>query len=341
VEFAVLGSVAAWDDGRELPLGGAKQRALLAILLLHANEVVSRDRLIDGLWGERPTRTAGHTLDNYISRLRKVLGDARVSRRAPGYVLHVEGDELDLDRFERLSRKGRESLARGDAREAAITLRSALALWRGSALADVLYEPFAARESERLEEQRLTALEDRIDADLALGGGGKIVSELESLVREHPLRERLLGQLMLGLYRSGRQAEALAAVQAARHQLAQELGLEPGPQLRELEQRILLQDPELAARRPWLARAHRPSLGPVAAAAVAGVAVAVSITAGIVVGRGQTPAAEVGLGTSNQIVDVNTSSGRTVQAVSLDGAPSAIAASGASLWIANPDSAIV
>src|SRR5215217_2615241 len=148
MEFAVLGPVAARHDGRELPLGGPKQRGLLAILLLHANEVVSRDRLIDGLWGERPPPTAGHTLDNYVSRLRKALGDARLTRRAPGYVLHVEADELDLDRFECLSREGREALARGDPREAAIALRSALALWQGAALADVLYEPFAATESE-------------------------------------------------------------------------------------------------------------------------------------------------------------------------------------------------
>jgi len=340
MEFAVLGPVAARHDGRELPLGGPKQRGLLAILLLHANEVVSRDRLIDGLWGARPPPTAGHTLDNYVSRLRKALGDARLSRRPPGYMLHVEGDELDLDCFERLFREGREALARGDAGEAAATLRSALALWRGAALADLLYEPFAATESERLEERRIMALEDRIDADLALGRSGELVPELEALVREHPLRERLLGQLMLALYRSGRQAEALAAFQAARHRLAEELGLEPGPQLRELEQRILEHDPGLAAQPRWLARVQRRRLRPVAVA-VAVAAVAASIAVGIVVGLGETTASDVGLGTSNELVEVSTSSGRTVDTLPLEGVPGAIAAAGDSLWVAHPDSAVV
>jgi YVTN family beta-propeller protein len=340
VEFAVLGPVAAWHDGRELPLGGPKQRALLAILLLHANEVVSRDRLIDGLWGERPPPTAGHTLDNYVSRLRKALGDARLSRRPPGYVLHVGADELDLDRFERLFREGREALSRGDAGEAAATLRSALALWRGAALADLLYEPFAATESERLEERRLMALEDRIDADLALGHSAELVSELEALAREHPLRERLLGQLMLALYRSGRQAEALAALQAARHRLAEELGLEPGPQLRELERRILEQDPKLAAPRPRVTRVERRRLRAVAVAAVVA-AVGAGIAVGIVLGLGETTASDVGVGTSNELVEVSTGSARAVDTLPLDGAPSAIAAAGDSLWVADPDSAVV
>jgi YVTN family beta-propeller protein len=340
VEFAVLGPVTAQHDGSELPLGGPKQRALLAILLLRANEVVSRDRLIDGLWGERPPPTAGHTLDNYVSRLRKALGDARLSRRPPGYMLHVEGDELDLDRFERLFREGREALACGAAGEAAATLRSALALWRGAALADLLYEPFAATESERLEERRIMALEDRIDADLALGRSGQLVPELEALVREHPLRERLLGQLMLALYRSGRQAEALAAFQAARHRLAEELGLEPGPKLRELEHRILDHDPELAARRRWLARVQRRRLRPVAVAfAVA--AVPASIAVGIVVGLGETTASDVSHGTSNELVEVSTSSGLTVDTLPVEGAPAAIAAAGDSLWVSNPDAAVV
>jgi YVTN family beta-propeller protein len=340
MEFAVLGPVAARHDGRELPLGGPKQRALLAMLLLHANEVVSRDRLIDGLWGARAPPTAGHTLDNYVSRLRKALGDARLSRRPPGYMLHVEGDELDLDCFERLFQEGREALARGDAGEAAATLHSALALWRGTALADLLYEPFAASESERLEERRIMALEDRIAADLALGGSGELVPELESLVREHPLRERLLGQLMLALYRSGRQAEALAAFQAARQRLAEELGLEPGPQLRELEQRILEHDPSLAAQPRWLARVQRRRLRPVAVA-VAVAAVAASVAVGIVVGLGETTASDVGLGTSNELVEVSTSSGRTVDTLPLEAAPGAIAADGDSLWVAHPDSAVV
>jgi len=149
LEFLALGPIAVRRDGQELPLGGPRQRALLALLLLHANQVVSRDRLIDGLWGERPPATAAHTLDNYISRLRKLLGDGRISTRAPGYALLVRPGELDLDRFEQAFAAGREHLAAGEASEAALTLRCALAVWRGPALADVLYEPFAHGEAAR------------------------------------------------------------------------------------------------------------------------------------------------------------------------------------------------
>ena len=162
MRFGVLGPVEVRRDGYELLLGGPKQRALLAILLLHANEVVSRDRLADGLWGERPPSSVEHTLDNYVSRLRKALDPDRLIRRAPGYVLHVEPNELDSDRFEQLFRAGREALARGDATAASTALRTALGLWRGPALADVLEEPFAAAESGRLEERRLLAIEERI-----------------------------------------------------------------------------------------------------------------------------------------------------------------------------------
>jgi DNA-binding SARP family transcriptional activator len=169
MEFSVLGPVAVRLDGREISLGGAKQRAVLAILLLDANHAVSRDRLIDGLWGERPPATAAHTLDSYVSRLRRMLGDGRVERRPPGYVLRVDQGELDLDEFEALLAEGRAQLAQGAAGDAAQVLRAAIALWRGPALADVLYEPFAQREADRLEERRLIAIETRIDADLDLG----------------------------------------------------------------------------------------------------------------------------------------------------------------------------
>ena len=169
MEFRVLGPVEAREDGQELPLGGPKQRVLLALLLLRANETVSRDQLIDGLWGEHPPRSAAHTLDSQVSRMRKTLGEGRLLTRAPGYLLRVEPGELDLDRFERLYRRGHEAVIRGAASEAADALRSALALWRGPALANVLYEPLGSSEAERLEERRLLALEDRIDADLELG----------------------------------------------------------------------------------------------------------------------------------------------------------------------------
>jgi YVTN family beta-propeller protein len=245
VRFGVLGAVETGDDGRDIRVGGPKQRALLAMLLLKANEVVSRDRLIEGLWGERPPPSADHTLDDYVSRLRKALGDGRLSRQPPGYVLRTELGELDLERFELLLQQGREELARADAARAAETLSAALGLWRGPALADVANEPFAAAEIARLDERRLTALENRVEADLALGVSSELVPELEALVREHPLEERLVGQLMLALYRSGRRAEALAAFQTARQFLAEELGLEPSPALRRLERAILDQDAAL------------------------------------------------------------------------------------------------
>jgi YVTN family beta-propeller protein len=343
VEFGLLGAVDARRDGRQLPLGGPKQRALLAILLLNANEVVSRDRLIDGLWGERPPPTAAHTLDNYVSRLRKTLGDGRLSRRAPGYALRVESDEFDFARFEWLLSEGRAQLAAEQAAEAAKTLRAALALWRGPALADVLYEPFAQSESERLEERRLIAVENRIDADLALGLDAELVPELEHLVRENPHRERLLAQLMLALYRSGRQSEALAAFEAARRSLAGELGLEPGPELSQLQRRILAHDPSLgvASARRGLARRDRMSgRRRFVAIALAAGAVAASAAIGIVLDTGGTNASSVEA-TSSQLVALDGSSGRPSRGAPVSGAPAAMVAGSGSLWIADPGAGTV
>jgi DNA-binding SARP family transcriptional activator len=222
-------------------LGGVKQRSLLAVLLLNANEVVSAARLIDELWGDAPPATAGKVIQGHVSRLRKELGEARLSTRPPGYVLHVDPAELDLDRFEQLVGEARSA----DPRAAAQKLRQALALWRGPPLADLEYEPFAQTEIARLEELRLAAVEQRIDADLATGSDAELVSELEALVVEHPLRERLRSQLMLALYRSGRQAEALAAYREASSMLSRELGLEPSEELKQLEQAVLRHDPAL------------------------------------------------------------------------------------------------
>jgi YVTN family beta-propeller protein len=248
--YRVLGPLEIEDHGELLPLGGAKQRALLAVLLLHANEVVSRDVLIEDLWGERGRPGSVHSLEVHVSRLRKVLRkgeDQRLVTQPTGYQLNVAADEVDLLCFERLLEEGRLALRSGGAPEAAKTLREALALWRGRAFEDVAYESFAQVEIERLEERRLEALEERIDADLALGHHADLVAELEALVRRYPLRERLREQLMLALYRSGRQAEALAAYQSARRELVEELGIEPGHALRDLEQRILRHDAELEA----------------------------------------------------------------------------------------------
>jgi DNA-binding SARP family transcriptional activator len=231
MDFRILGPLEVLDKGEALDLGGNKQRALLACLLLHANEVVSTDRLIEALWEEGPPETAHKALQVYVSGLRKLLGKERLETKAPGYVLRVAEDELDLDRFQRL-------LDEGKAKEA-------LALSRGQPLSDFAYSRFAQAEIARLEELRVSALEERIERDLAAGRHTELVGELEALVKANPLRERLRAQLMLVLYRSGRQVEALEAYQSARSALVDELGIEPGRQLRELHQAILNQDPLL------------------------------------------------------------------------------------------------
>ena len=241
MDFRLLGPLEVVERDRPLALGGAKQRALLAVLLLHANDVVSTERIIDLLWGESPPSTVAKSVQTYVSRLRKELGTGRLLTRTPGYVLRVDPSELDLARFERLVAQ-----ARGTDREsAARLLNEALALWRGPALADLAYEPFARAEIVRLEELRLAAVEQRIDSELAAGRHGEVAGELEALVLAHPLRERLRGQLMLCLYRAGRQAEALEAFRSARAVLVEELGIEPGRSLRELHEAILAQDPRL------------------------------------------------------------------------------------------------
>ena len=250
MEFRVLGPLELWDEGGEVSLSGPKPRALLAVLLLHANEVVPTDRLIDELWGEDSPDDAAAALRVNVSRLRKALPRDVLTTRSPGYLVRVEPDELDLHRFERLVDEGRGLLARGLAADASARLRDALSLWRGPALADFAYESFAQAAIARLEEIRLAALELRIEADLALGRHDELVAELEALVAEHPLRERLRRYLMTALYRSGRQAEALDAYQDARRALVDELGIEPGAALQELERAILRQDPALALEAP-------------------------------------------------------------------------------------------
>jgi YVTN family beta-propeller protein len=231
MEFRVLGPLEVLDDGRLVDVGGAKQRMVLAVLLLQANRVVSSDQLIEAVWDGRPPVTAQKTLQVYVSQLRKALGSDRIVTRAPGYELRVHAGELDLERFQALVETKRPT--------------EALALWRGQPLADFAYEAFAQAEIARLGQLRLGAVEDRIEAELEAGGGAALTGELETLVREHPLRERLCRQLMLALYRSGRQAEALEAYQQLRRNLVGPLGIEPGPAVRELERKILNHDPSL------------------------------------------------------------------------------------------------
>ena len=246
LEFRVLGPLEVGADRGPLRLGGPKQRATLAILLLSANRVVSIDRLADDLYAGDPPVTAVTQVQRQISELRKTLGSpSSIGTRAPGYVIHLEPEQLDLDHFERLTGDAGRALHRGEARVAADLLHDALGLWRGEPLADVAGEPFAAAAVQRLTEIRLFALELRIEAELALGRHLELIPELEELVAAEPLRERLRAQLMLALYRSGRQAEALDAYRAARETLVGELGIEPTPALRRLERAILAQEPSL------------------------------------------------------------------------------------------------
>ena len=241
MEFRILGPLEVWVDGEERPIGGTKQRAVLAILLLDAGRVVSTDRLIDLLWAENPPATAATSLQNFVSQLRKTLGADVLRTTPPGYRLDIAPEQLDLERFRQMV----EGAKAQPARERAAALRMALGLWRGPALADLAFESFAEHEASRLEEVRLAALEDRIDADLECERYAELVGELESLVRDHPLRERFRGQLMIALYRSGRQAEALAAYQETRRHLVEELGIEPSAALQQLHGAILRQDAAL------------------------------------------------------------------------------------------------
>ncbi len=247
MEFRILGPVEAVEGGHAVPLGGSKQRALLTLLLLHANETISTHRLIDELWGERPPATAAKTVQVHVSRLRKALDDpSLLLTREHGYTLAIDPEALDANRFERLVGEGSRELAAGRPDDALPALTSALSLWRGAPLSDLAHEPFAQAEIGRLEELRLAALEQLTEAKLALGRHAEVVGRLETLIAEHPYRERLRAQLMLALYRSDRQADALRAYQDARRTLVEELGIEPGQRLRDLEQAILAQDEALA-----------------------------------------------------------------------------------------------
>ena len=242
--FRYLGPLAASEGERGIPLGGPKQRLVLAHLLIRANEVVVADRLIDAIWPENPSTGARSSLHSYVSHLRKALGAGRIESHGQGYVLRAEPDDVDGLRFEALAREGHRLLA-DDADAASHAAREALALWRGPPFADLAGETSLQAEVDRLEELRVSVTEDRIEADLALGRHAQLVGELDALTSAHPLRERLWGHLMLALYRSGRQGEALEAFERARRMLADELGIDPSPDLRRLHEQVLRQDPAL------------------------------------------------------------------------------------------------
>src|ERR1700733_7230181 len=258
----ILGPFQLDEGGRTIPMGGTRQRAVLVSLLLRVNEVVPSEQLLMDLWGEDSPLSAANSLQAAISRLRRVLPQGRLITRAPGYALRMFPEELDVSQFDQLVFQGREALTAGAAEQAARTLRQALSLWQGPALADFRYEPFAQADIVRLEELHLTCLEERIEADLARALTSILVPELRRLIHDHPMRERLRGQLMRALYLNGQQAEALEVYHDFRSVLRDELGLDPSPQLRELEEAILRHDsvasPLTAATEAPLARRAEP-----------------------------------------------------------------------------------
>jgi DNA-binding SARP family transcriptional activator len=360
LDFRLLGPLEVFDGARAVVIGGGKRRSLLALLLLHGNEVVSADRLIDELWGEHPPPTAAKGLQVYVSQLRKELqngadrdGDVLITR-ANGYVLVLGPDDVDVQRFERSVNAGERALAAGEPDRAAQRLRQGLALWRGPPLADFTYEAFAQQEIARLDELRLVALEQRIDADLALGRHAQVVGELEALVREHPMRERIRGQLMLALYRCGRQAEALEAHRDGRRYMSDELGLEPAPELRELEAKILAHSPELAApaaprrrgspalaERPEGAAPRRQRLRPAlaiigAAVLLGGAALAAALRSGDDAGGLRSVALDLA---KDALVAFSPGGRGPEVAIPLPGRPTSIAAADGRVFVATVDSA--
>jgi len=258
MDFRILGPLEVVGDDGQVPLGGPKQRAVLAHLILRPNRVVPASLLIDELWGDEPPETARNTLQTYVYRLRKVLGEARIEARSGGYVLHAEPAEIDATRFEALVKQAKASIGKDPASAVAV-LDEGLSLWRGDALADLADEPSLRGEIARLEELRLSATEHRISAELELGRHSTVVSDLEALTSRYPLRERLWAHLMVALYRAGRQAEALDAYRRAREVLADQLGADPSPELQHLYQQILNQDPELQGQ---LTPVPHPALQP-------------------------------------------------------------------------------
>ncbi len=341
MDFRILGSLEAAENGRSLALGGTQQRALLALLLIHRNRALTIDRLVDELWGGRPPPTAVKTLQGYVSNLRKSLPADMIVTRGRGYMLNVAPNQVDVARFEAMVAEGRQALRDGDPAIASKRLSSALALWRGDPLSDFAYEPFAQSEIARLEELRLAALEDRIDADLALGKHAALVGELEPLAHEHPSRERLTGQLMLALYRSGRQAEALESYRKARRALVDELGIEPGPALQELERAILAQDPALEPPAPTstlgrLLPARAGARSGLMVVAGAALLLAAAIAAAVLTGVGGGGSGLASLA-PNSLGLVDPATDHLRASVPIAGTPARVQVSGRQVWVTSDD----
>jgi YVTN family beta-propeller protein len=333
LDLQILGSLEALDDGRQIPLGGGRQRSVLAILVIHRGTVVSVDRMVDLLWGEHPPDTAAKTVQVYISRLRKELGEGLLLTRGGGYVLELAPQQVDADRFEQAVSEAREQLDGAEVAAARDRLREALAFWRGPPLADFTYDDFARDEIDRLWELRLAALEERVEADLSLGRDAELVPELEQLVRENPTRERLRRQLMLALYRSGRQAEALETYRQGRRALDEELGLEPTPELRELERAILAQDPAIAApapprRLPTVGQRRRGGI----IIALGGAALLAALLAAVGLG-GEDP--DPRRAEPNSLVAIDPDSGTIESVIPTGIRPADVAGVAGSLWVAN------
>jgi DNA-binding SARP family transcriptional activator len=358
VEFRILGSLEVAEEGRTVRVARGKQGALLTILLLHANETVSRDRLIEELWAGEPPESARTALHYHVSRLRKALADGSsqplLVTHGSGYEIRIEPDQLDLGRFERRVDEARAAREAGDPATASALLREALDLWRGPPLADVAYEPFAQTAIGRLEELRLSALEDWVGAELAVGHHDRLIGTLEELVSNHPLRERLRGQLILALYRSGRQSEALEQYRQTRSVLVDELGIEPSAQLQQLERAILTQDPGLELspaekttttaaevqaepdpahaarrRRRWLL----PAVAIVLLAAI-GATLAVLLTATGSGSARSTPSSASGI-PANSVVAIDPGDNSVANVVRVGLEPGALAMDGGLVWVAN------
>ncbi len=363
MEFRILGPLEVLEDGRPLALGRLKERIVLAVLLLHANEFVSRERLIDELWGVAPPATARKAVNVYVSKLRKTLArndHDPIATADGGYRLVVDSDLLDADRMRTLVAAAREQMADGESKAASRLLHEALAFWRGPTLAGLTLESFGRDEVGQLDELRLTVLMDRIDCDLAQGRHEDVLGELQVLVREHPLRERLRAQQMLALYRADRQADALDAYQQARHDLIDELGIEPSESLQRLQQAILRHDPALeapagtaaangAAPAPVPAEEYVPAVLPprsrprrlafrrrylvvagLAALAVVAAALAVLTTRG---GGRPPPSSPVSYVSPNTLAVINAATGKLVGDPGAGLRPGPMALAGSALWV--------
>ena len=336
MEYRILGPLEISTEGRIVTVASGRERTLFLLLLLHRPHPVAVDSIVDALWPGEPPASASKVVQNYVLRLRKALGHGVVETVGGGYALRAD-DGLDSARAASLLAEGRDALVRGEANEADRLLGEGLALWRGEPLADIRYDAFAQAEIARLDELRLSAVEDRNDAQLRLGGHVRLVSELEQQVRNEPLRERLRGQLMVALYRSGRQADALAAYQAAREAL-DERGLEPSRELRDLERSILNQDPALDATPPLHARPDRRTFGHWKLLAAGGATIALAgLGAGIYfLTRGSEPPSISSL-EANSVAQIDAGSGRVRRTYPVGATPTAIAASPSATWVTSFD----